>query len=279
MRLATSFAAALALSATVAGGQTAAPAAPRAAAPTAAPTGTTRPTIVLVHGAFADAMSWARVIPPLQRAGYHVVAVEQPLTSFEADVATVTRVIDAQTGPVVAVGHSYGGATITQAAAGHPNVKALVYVAALAPDAGEAVAAFLDQYPAPLGKALAPDAAGFLYVDRAKLRDVFARDLPTAETDVMAATQKPINGASFQAKPTAAAWKTVPAWYLVARQDRALNPDLERFYARRMKATTVEVNASHVPFLSQPAAVVRLIEQAATAASAGAPNAPAATTR
>jgi pimeloyl-ACP methyl ester carboxylesterase len=227
---------------------------------------------VLVHGAFADAMSWARVIPMLQHDGYRVVAVEQPLTSFDVDVATVTRVIDAQPGPVVAVGHSYGGATITAAAAANPKVKALVYVAALAPDSGEAVAAFLDKYPAPLSTALVPDSAGFLYIDRAKLRDVFAADLPRSETDVMAATQKPIAGASFQARPAAAAWRTIPSWFLVARHDRAINPELERFYARRMNAHTVEVNSSHVPFLSQPAAVVRLIEQAARAAIAPAPT-------
>ena len=224
-----------------------------------------KPTIVLVHGAFADAMSWARVIPMLQRHGYHVVAVENPLTSFDVDVATTRRVIEAQKGAVVAVGHSYGGAIITSAAAGNTNVSALVFVAALAPDSGEAVAAFLEKYPAPLGKALAPDAAGFLFIDRAKLRDVFAADLPVAQTEVMAATQKPINGAAFQASSNVVAWKHIPSWYLVAKQDRAINPDLERFYAKRMGATTVEVNSSHVPFLSHPAAVARLIEQAASA--------------
>ena len=224
-----------------------------------------KPTIVLVHGAFADAMSWARVIPILQHHGYHVIAVENPLTTFDVDVATTRRVIEAQKGAVVAVGHSYGGAIITAAAAGNTNVSALVFVAALAPDSGEAVAAFLEKYPAPLGKALAPDAAGFLFIDRAKLRDVFAADLPVAETDVMAATQKPINGASFQASSNAVAWKRIPSWYLVAKQDRAINPELERFYAKRMGATTVEINSSHVPFLSHPAAVARLIEQAASA--------------
>lgn len=262
-----SFIAALLVTASVADGQ--APASPARAARMPS----TKPTIVLVHGAFADAMSWARVIPMLQRDGYRVVAVEQPLTSFDVDVATVTRVINAQAGSVVAVGHSYGGATITAAAAANPHVKALVYVAALAPDADEAINAFLDRYPAPLSKALMPDSAGFLSVDRDKLRDVFAADLPKSETDIMAATQKPISGASFQAKPAAAAWKTIPSWYLVARNDRSINPDLERFYARRMNAHTVEVNSSHVPFLSQPAAVVRLIEQAARAASGPAANA------
>ena len=233
----------------------------QASAGTAAP----KPTIVLVHGAFADAMSWARVIPILHRDGYHVVAVENPLTSFDVDVATTRRVIEAQKGAVVAVGHSYGGAVITAATAASTNVSALVFVAALAPDSGEAVAAFLEKYPAPLGKALVPDAAGFLSIDRAKLRDVFAADLPVAETEVMAATQKPINGASFQASSNAVAWKRIPSWFLVAKQDRAIDPELERFYAARMHATTVEINSSHVPFLSHPAAVARLIEQAASA--------------
>ena len=240
---------------------TAHPAFAQPSARTAAP----KPTIVLVHGAFADAMSWARVIPILQRHGYHVVAVENPLTSFDVDVATTRRVIEAQKGTVVAVGHSYGGAVITAAAAASANVSALVFVAALAPDSGEKVSAFLEKYPAPLGKALVPDAAGFLSIDRAKLRAVFAADLPVAETEVMAATQKPINGASFQASSSAVAWKRIPSWFLVAKQDRAINPELERFYATRMHATTVEINSSHVPFLSHPAAVARLIEQAASA--------------
>ena len=224
-----------------------------------------KPTIVLVHGAFADAMSWARVIPILQHDGYHVVAVENPLTSFDVDVANTRRVIDAQKGDVVAVGHSYGGAVITAAAGA--KVRALVFIAALAPDSGEAVAAFLEKYPAPLGKALTPDSGGFLSIDRARLRDVFAADLSVAETNVMAATQKPINGASFQATSSAVAWKRIPSWYLVAKQDRAINPELERFYATRMRATTVEINSSHVPFLSHPATVARLIEQAASSPS------------
>ena len=233
-------------------------------APAPAPT---KPAIVLVHGAFADAMAWAKVIPTLQKDGYNVVAVEQPLTSFDEDVAAVKRGIDAGGGPVVLVGHSYGGAVITAAAAGNANVKALVYVAAFAPDAGEPVAAFLDKYPAPLGKALKPDAAGFLSIDHAQLHDCFAADLSKADTDLMAVTQKPVAAASLGAKPAAAAWKTIPSWYMVATQDKAINPDLERFYAKRMKATTVEVAASHVPFLSKPDAVVKLIEQAATAKS------------
>jgi pimeloyl-ACP methyl ester carboxylesterase len=241
--------------------------------PHAVPSAAERPTIVLVHGAFADASAWARVIPLLEQAGYPVVAVQNPLTAFDADVATTRRVIDAQPGPVVAVGHSYGGAVITQAAAGSANVRALVYVAAFAPDAGETVGGRWGEHPAPMAQALVTDAGGFVSLDRAKLRDVFARDVPEAETRVMAATQKPIHGSAFQATLTAAAWRQVPSWFLVAAQDRSINPELLRFYADRAKGTTTEVASSHVPFLSHPAAVARVIEQAASAATAAATSA------
>lgn len=222
-----------------------------------------KPAIVLVHGAFADGSSWARLIPILERDGYYVIAVQNPLTSLSADVETTKRVIDAQTGPTVVVGHSYGGAVITAAAAGNPNVKALVYLEAFAPEAGEPIGKFGDQYPAPLGKALKPDAAGFLYVDRGQFHEVFCADLPLAEARVMAATQKPLINSVFTATVDKAAWKTIPSWYLVSEEDRALNPDLERFYAKRMGAKTTEIKASHVAFLSHPAEVARLIERAA----------------
>jgi pimeloyl-ACP methyl ester carboxylesterase len=222
-----------------------------------------KPTIVLVHGAFADGSSWQRVIPILQRDGYTVIAVQNPLTSLAADVETTKRVVDAQTGPVVLVGHSYGGAVITAAAGGSSNVKSLVYIAAFAPEVGEPIGAFGDKYPAPLGGALRPDKAGFLYVDAAQFHTVFAADLPEVETRVFAATQKPIIGSVFGATVDQAAWKTIPSWYLVSQDDKAINPDLERFYAKRMNARTTEIKSSHVPFLSHPADVARLIEQAA----------------
>src|SRR6266850_269414 len=174
-----------------------------------------KPTIVLVHGAFADGSSWSKVIPILQRDGYTVIAVQNPLTSFAADVETTKRVVDGQAGPVVLVGHSYGGAVITQAAAGNANVKALVYVAAFAPEVGEPIGAFGQQYPAPLGAALKQDPSGFLYIDPVKFHEVFAADLPVAETNVAAAVQKPIIGSVFGASVTEAAWKTIPSWYLV----------------------------------------------------------------
>jgi pimeloyl-ACP methyl ester carboxylesterase len=226
-----------------------------------------KPTIVLVHGAFADGTGWQRVIAILQRDGYPVLAVQNPLGSFTADVQTTRRLIDAQKGPVVAVGHSYGGAVITEAAAGNANVKALVYVAAFAPDAGEKIGAFFERYPSSLGAALRPDAAGFLYVDRARFREVFAADVPAAEARVMAAAQKPIIGNAFEASVGRAAWKTIPSWYVVAQEDRAISPELERFYARRMRATTSEVRSSHVPFVSRPGDVARVIMQAASAAT------------
>jgi pimeloyl-ACP methyl ester carboxylesterase len=225
-----------------------------------------KPTIVLVHGAFADGSSWARVIPILQRDGYTVIAVQNPLTSLAADVETTKRVVDAQKGPVVLVGHSYGGAVITEAAAGSANVKALVYLAAFAPEVGEPIGAYGEKYPTALGAGLRPDAAGFLYIDPAQFHDLFAADIPVAETKVAAATQKPIIGSVFGASVEHAAWKTIPSWYLVSQDDKAINPDLERFYAKRMGAKTTEIKASHVAFLSHPADVARLIEQAAAGA-------------
>ena len=149
-----------------------------------------KPTIVLVHGAFADGTGWQHVIPLLEKDGYSVVAVQNPLSSLAEDVTTTKRVIDAQKGPVVVVGHSYGGAVITGAAADSANVKALVYLAAFAPDGGEPVATFGEKYPAALGTALVPDAAGFLYIDRAKFHSVFCADVSEGEARIMAAVQK-----------------------------------------------------------------------------------------
>src|SRR5438309_3829684 len=184
-----------------------------------------KPTIVLVHGAFADGSSWERVIPILQRDGYTVIAVQNPLTSLAADVETTKRVVDAQKGPVVLVGHSYGGAVITQAAAGSSNVKALVYVAAFAPEVGEPIGKFGEQYPAPLGTGFRPDKAGFLYIDPARFHELFAADVPVAETRVAAATQKPIIGSVFGASVEHAASKTIPSWYPVRPDDNAIHPE------------------------------------------------------
>lgn len=222
-----------------------------------------KPTIVLVHGAFADGTGWQHVILILQMDGYNVVAVQNPLTSLAADVETTKRVIEAQKGSVVAVGHSYGGAVITGAAAGNPNVKALVYIAAFAPDAGEAIGALTGKYPNKFSEALRPDSAGFVTIDRAAFRNIFAQDVSVRDAGVMAAAQKPIIGNVFASSVPQAAWRNIPSWYMVAKSDRAINPELERFYAKRMRATTREIEASHVPFISRPREVARLIEEAA----------------
>jgi pimeloyl-ACP methyl ester carboxylesterase len=226
-----------------------------------------KPAIVLVHGAFADGSGWSHVIPLLEEDGYLVTAVQNPLTSLADDVATTKRVIDAQKGDVVLVGHSYGGAVITAAATDSPKVKALVYIAAFAPDSGDSLGALLkSKAPSDIGPALVPDSAGFLYIDRAKFHDVFAKDVPASEARIMAAAQKPIFGAIFETLVPAPAWKTIPSWYLVATEDRAINPDLERFMAQRMGATTSEVKASHVPFITRPKETVKVIEAAARTA-------------
>jgi pimeloyl-ACP methyl ester carboxylesterase len=222
-----------------------------------------RPTIVLVHGAFADASGWQDLIPLLQDKGYKVVAVQNPLASLAGDVATTKRLIDAQVGPIIVVGHSYGGAVISGAAAGNPNVKALVYIAAFGPEAGEPVDAFLKKFPSELGASIAPDAAGFVYIGVDKYHDIFAGDLPRRQTRAMAVAQKPIFGGIFGQSSPVAAWKTIPSWYMVARQDRSLNPDLERFYAKRMNAHITEITSSHLPFISHPREVAKLIAAAA----------------
>lgn len=225
-------------------------------------------SVVLVHGAFADGSSWGDVIPLLEQEGYRVTAVQNPLKSFAEDVTTTRRVIDAQPGPVVLVGHSYGGAVITAAGLGAENVKALVYIAAFAPDAGDNLQALLQQYPSKIGAALVPDAAGFLYIDRNKFREVFVADVSERDHSIMSATQKPIHSLIFGQVYESPAWKEIPNWYLVANEDQAINPELQRMFAKRMGATTHEVKSSHVPFVSNPPAVVTIIKEAAEAIEA-----------
>jgi len=228
-----------------------------------------KPPIVLVHGAFADGSSWQHVIPLLEKDGYTVTAVQNPMTSLADDIATTKRAIEFQKGPVVLVGHSYGGMVITAAAAQTTNVKALVYIAAFAPDTGESAGSLLKRNKSPdeLGPALVADSGGFLYISREKFHDVFAKDVSVSETRIAAATQKPIFGGIFETPIERAGWKDIPSWCLVATEDHAISPDLERFMAKRMNATTVEVKASHVAFISHPKEVVKLIEAAAEAAA------------
>ena len=224
--------------------------------------------IVLVHGAFANSAQWNGVIEVLQKDGYSVTAVENPLSSLEADVVTTKRVIEAQKGPTIVVGHSYGGSVITGAAAGVPNVKALVYVAAYMPDAGETLADLSAKFAAPpLLTALVPDSAGFLYIDPAKVHDVFCRDLPEVQARVLAATQKPLHQSTFSAKLSEIAWKTLPSYFILPTEDRAINPDLHRFNAERSKAKVTEIKASHAVLISHAQEVAHVIEQAAEATS------------
>ena len=229
--------------------------------------GRRKPGILLVHGSFADALGWQQVTALLQQRGYTVVAVENPLTSLATDVATTQRAIAAAgaKGPLVVVGHSYGGMVISGAAVGAPRVKALVYVNAFAPDPGQSVGALLATAPpTKLAAALLPpDSAGFLFVDPAQFRAVFSADVSVAESNVAAASQKPIFAGAFGETLSAVAWQTIPSWYLVGKQDEAINPDSERAMAKHIGARTVEIDSSHVSFISHPHAVVRLIEDAA----------------
>ena len=222
--------------------------------------------IVLVHGAFADGSSWAKVIPILQAHGYHVTAVQNPLTSLADDVAATNRALAQQDGPVILVGHSWAGVVITEAGM-DPKVAGLVYVAAFGPDRGEAVGELGKSYPAP--PALATpivDQQGFMTLPTEAVVKHFALDLPEAEARVLAATQGPIAVSAFSAQVSGAAWKTKPSWCIVSKRDQAIAPDEERFFAKRMKAATTELDTSHVPMLSQPEAVARVIMNAAEGA-------------
>ena len=222
-----------------------------------------KPTIILVHGAFEDGSAWQRVIIGLQREEYNVVAAQLPLTSLANDVEATKRVVDSQSGPVVLVGHSWGGAVITVAAAGNPRVKALVYVAAFAPEANEVVTAYGEEYPSRLNAALRPDSAGFVTVDPAQFQELFASDVPAAEARVAAATQKPMSAKAFGDAVDRAAWKSIPAYYVLTLDDQAIHPDLQRFYADRMHATTTPIKSSHAVIVSHAAQVSRVIVEAA----------------
>ncbi|MER5932380.1 alpha/beta hydrolase [Streptomyces sp. NPDC002054] len=262
-----------AVAAVGAAGLTAGAAAPAVAAGADAPAQeSAKPTVVLVHGAFADASSWRPVTERLQCLGYTVVAPANPLRGLAHDAAQVAAVLATIQGPVVLAGHSYGGAVITQAAASAPGVRALVYIAAFMPDAGEVLGELSGRFPgSQLQPALNPvpvpgpdgSTAIDLYIRAEKLHDVFAQDLPASTTRLLAAGQRPLNATAFTDTATAAAWRTLPSWTLVATQDRGIAPDLQRFQARRAGSRTVEVPSSHLPMLSRPDAVTSLIRSAA----------------
>jgi pimeloyl-ACP methyl ester carboxylesterase len=218
--------------------------------------------VVLVHGLFADGSSWSQVIPRLQAAGLNVTSVQNPLTTLPEAVDAALRVLGRQNGPTVLAGHSFAGMIVTDAGV-HPNVSALVYVAARAPDAGEDYTALAKNFPTP------PASAGIVFdgdegrlSEEAFLRD-FAGDLPEAKARALFAVQWPFHKTLLTGKTTHAAWRSKPSWYAVSTEDRTINPDLQRFMAKRMGAKTIEVKASHVSLISQPETIANLILEAA----------------
>jgi pimeloyl-ACP methyl ester carboxylesterase len=218
--------------------------------------------VVLVHGLFADGSCWSDVIARLQPAGLNVTSVQNPLTTLDDAVAEAQRVLDRQDGPTVLAGHSFSGMIVTEAGV-HPKVSTLVYVAARAPDAGEDYTALAKNYPTP------PASAGIVFdgdegrlTEAAFLRD-FAGDVPEAKAKVLYAEQEPFHKALLTGKTMHAAWRSKPSFYAVSTEDRTINPDLERFMAKRMGATTIELKSSHVSLISHPQEIADLILQAA----------------
>lgn len=232
-----------------------------------------KPTIVLVHGAFAGSSSWNGVIKVLEKDGYTVVAAANPLRSLKGDAESVTNLLKGIDSPVVLVGHSYGGPVISEAAYGQANVKALVYVAAFAPEVGESAVALSGKFPgATLGPALAKPvelASGGkdLYIQQSKFHSQFAADVPEAEARLMAATQRPVTEEALNEAATEPAWKTLPSWWIYGDKDKNIPPQAMQFMAERAhsKQTVVVKGASHVVMVSNPDAVAKLIEAAAKA--------------
>jgi pimeloyl-ACP methyl ester carboxylesterase len=217
--------------------------------------------VVLVHGLFADGSSWSEVIARLQATGLNVTAVQNPLTTLPEAVASAQRVLARQDGPTVLVGHSFSGMIVTEAGT-HPNVSALVYVAARAPDAGEDYTALAKTFPTPPASAgIVLDGDEGRLSEAAFLRD-FAGDLPEAKAKLLYAVQEPFRKALLTGKTTQAAWRSKPSFYAVSTEDRTINPDLERFMAKRMGAKTVEVKASHLSLISHPDEISQLILEA-----------------
>lgn len=223
--------------------------------------------IVLVHGAFADGSGWRGVYDELTARGYRVSIVQNPLTSLADDVAATKRVLQRQDGPAILVGHSYGGTVITEAGA-DPKVAGLVYVAALAPDAGESTGDQFAEIPAPPGFVIEPQADGFGFVNLQKFKSGFAGDVSDADAAFLRDSQVPIAMSAFTDKVTHAAWRTKPSWFVVATEDGAIDPKLLRKTAGRIGAEAHEIKGSHVVFLSRPKAVADVIDRAAQQAPA-----------
>ncbi|SFF31242.1 alpha/beta fold hydrolase [Streptomyces mirabilis] len=231
-----------------------------------------KPTIVLIHGAFADASSWSAVVERLLRQGHHVLAPALPLRGLASDASYIRSVLDSIQGPIVLVGHSYGGSVISQAAAEFPRVKALVYIAAFVPDIGESALELTNKYP---GSTLAQATSSQSYplpsggtgeeliIKKDLFREQFAAGVPIPTAQVMAAGQRPITVAALQEKATAASWKKIPSWYLVATEDRNIPPAAEQWMAERAGARTITVRAPHAVAVSHPGPVTDLILSAA----------------
>jgi pimeloyl-ACP methyl ester carboxylesterase len=223
--------------------------------------------VVLVHGAWADGSSWAAVIPYLQAAGLHVTAVQNPLTTL-ADAADATRrALALQDGPTVLVGHSWSGTLVSEVGT-DPKVTALVYIAARAPDAGEDFVALSGKFPTPPGRAGIENHDGFTVLSESAFLTGFANGVPHKEAEVLYAVQQPTAASIFGERTTAAAWRTKPSFYAVSKEDKTIAPELERFLAKRMNATTIEINAGHLSLVSHPKEVADLILAAAGHAAA-----------
>ncbi|GGW98292.1 alpha/beta hydrolase [Streptomyces malachitofuscus] len=231
-----------------------------------------KPTVVLVHGAFADSTSWNGVVKQLRQEGYPVVAAATPLRGLSSDAAYVRELLAGVDGPVVLAGHSYGGSVITNAARGADNVKALVYIAAFIPDRGESALELAAKYPgSTLGEALRPvpvtlpdgSQGADLYIEQGKFPHQFAADVPENTAALMAVTQRPVSGAALEEDSSEPAWKSIPSWALVATEDLNIPPRTQSFMAERADAHTVEVRASHAVSVSRPDDVARIIERAA----------------
>ena len=233
----------------------------RGFAQTSSPSGARN--IVLVHGAWADGSCWSKVIALLETKGFHVVAVQNPLTSLADDVAATKRAIALQDGPVILVGHSYAGVVITEAG-NDPKVVGLVYVAAFAPAEGESINSVSKPYPpAPLGSELRLDAQGFLTATPKGIAEDMAQDLPHPEQQILTATQGQTAAAVFGATITTAAWRSKPSWAVIAGNDRAISPELEKEEAAAIKATSIVLPANHLAMMSHPREVAEVIERAA----------------
>ncbi|APA84014.1 alpha/beta hydrolase [Paraburkholderia sprentiae WSM5005] len=232
--------------------------------PAAAALGGPVRNIVLVHGAFLDGSSWNGVVAKLQQKGYHVSSVQNPLTSLADDVAATRRVLDRENGPVLLVGHSWGGVVITEVAANAPNVAGLVYVAALAPQLHESAMDVMKAGgPMPAGQSISKDANGFLWVDRARYRADLAADVPETVTRVLAAAQVPIAANAFDEPVDQVGWKDKPSWYVLTTKDRAVSPDLQKMIAGRIGAKVVPIASSHLAPVSHAGAVAEAIDHAA----------------